>query len=61
MRATGVAVFPGWELYAPVAGARENFFDLLPSAAVLLDEPDVADRSARRLVDESHRRRTSAV
>ncbi len=40
VRATGVAVFPGWELYAPVAGARENFFDLLPNAAVILDEPD---------------------
>ncbi len=30
VRATGVAVFPGWELYAPVAGANETFFDLLP-------------------------------
>ena len=40
VRASGVAVFPGWELYAPVAGARENFFDLLPNAVVILDEPD---------------------
>ena len=40
VRATGVAVFPGWELYAPVAGASENFFDLLPGATVILDEPD---------------------
>ena len=39
VRATGVAVFPGWELYAPVAGGQENFFDLLPRAAVVLDEP----------------------
>jgi transcription-repair coupling factor (superfamily II helicase) len=43
VRATGVAVFPGWELYAPVAGARENFFDLLPNAAVILDEPDALE------------------
>ena len=40
VRASGVAVFPGWELYAPVAGGRENFFDLLPNAVVILDEPD---------------------
>ncbi len=40
VRAAGVAVFPGWELYAPVAGAKENFFDLLPGATVVLDEPD---------------------
>jgi transcription-repair coupling factor (superfamily II helicase) len=40
VRAAGVAVFPGWELYAPVAGAKESFFDLLPRATVVLDEPD---------------------
>src|SRR5271167_2139331 len=28
VRASGVAVFPGWELYAAVAGAKESFFDL---------------------------------
>ncbi len=39
-RATGVTVFPGWELYAPVAGAKESFFDLLPAATVIMDEPD---------------------
>ncbi|HKD84869.1 MAG TPA: transcription-repair coupling factor [Terriglobales bacterium] len=39
LRATGVAVFPGWELYAPVAGATATLFDLIPSALVLLDEP----------------------
>ncbi len=40
VRASGVSVFPGWELYAPVAGARETFFDLLPRATVILEEPD---------------------
>jgi transcription-repair coupling factor (superfamily II helicase) len=40
VRAAGVAVFPGWELYAPVVGAKESIFDLLPGAVVLLDEPD---------------------
>ena len=41
VRDTGVSVFPGWELYAPVAGAKESLFDLLPSAAIVLDEPDL--------------------
>ena len=41
VRATGVSVFPGWELYAPAAGAKEHFFDdLLPGATIVLDEPD---------------------
>ena len=39
VRAAGVSVFPGWEMYAPVAGAGETFFDLMPSAAIILDEP----------------------
>src|SRR5271165_6558317 len=43
VRATGVSVFPGWELYAPMAGARENFFDLLPGGAVVLEEPEALD------------------
>ncbi len=41
VRDTGVSVFPGWEMYAPVAGASETFFDLLPGAAILLDEPEL--------------------
>jgi transcription-repair coupling factor (superfamily II helicase) len=41
VRATGVAVFPGWELYAPIVGAKESIFDLLPGAVVLQDEPHV--------------------
>jgi transcription-repair coupling factor (superfamily II helicase) len=41
VRAGGVTVFPGWEFYAPVAGADRSIFDLVPHAAVLLDEPDV--------------------
>ena len=40
VRATGMSVFPGWELYAPVAGADRSFFDLFPGATVVLDEPD---------------------
>ena len=37
--ATGVTVFPGWELYAPIAGGNQSIFDLLGNAAVLLHEP----------------------
>src|ERR1700686_4088746 len=40
VRAGGLNVFPGWEFYTPVAGADHTIFDLLPRAAVLLDEPD---------------------
>ncbi|HEY6304866.1 MAG TPA: transcription-repair coupling factor [Candidatus Angelobacter sp.] len=35
---TGVTVFPGWEFYAH-AGAENTLFDLLPNAAIFLDEP----------------------
>jgi transcription-repair coupling factor (superfamily II helicase) len=37
--ATGVAVFPGWELYAPIAGPGIGIFDLLSNAGVILSEP----------------------
>src|SRR5246500_1899994 len=40
LRSGGVTVFPGWEFYAPVKGADRSVFDLLPRAAVLLDEPE---------------------
>ena len=39
-RAGGVTVFPGWEFFAPVAGAENTIFDLMPDAAVVLDEPE---------------------
>jgi len=40
VRSGGVTVFPGWEFYAPVAGADRTVFELLPNAVVLADEPD---------------------
>ncbi len=59
VRAGGVTVFPGWEFYAPVAGADQTVFDLLPRAAVLLDEPELLrgefDRFWTRVV-EAHER-----
>ncbi len=45
VRAAGVTVFPGWEMYAPVAAASETFFDLMPGAAIMLDEPDMLNEA----------------
>ena len=59
VRSGGVTVFPGWEFFAPVAGADHSIFDLLPRAVVLLDEPDLLraefDRFWER-VQEAHER-----
>src|SRR5690242_12392847 len=46
MLATGAAVFPGWEFYAPVAGTGQHLFDLLPRSVVVVDEPSAV--SARQ-------------
>jgi len=40
----GAVVFPGWEFFAPVAGADQTLFDMLPTAAVLVDEPERIER-----------------
>ena len=59
VRAGGVTVFPGWEFFAPVAGADQSIFDLLPHAAVLLDEPDLLRTEFDRFwtkVEEAHER-----
>src|SRR5919197_4367350 len=40
VKAGGVTVFPGWEFYAPVAGADRSILDLMPGAAVIVNEPD---------------------
>src|SRR5271163_131894 len=59
VRSGGVTTFPGWEFYAPVAGADRTVFDLLPHAAVLLDEPDLLRTEFDRFwsrVEEAHER-----
>src|SRR5215469_13229358 len=59
VRSGGVTVFPGWEVYAPVAGADRTVFDLLPQAAVLLDEPELLRAEFDRFwtrVGEMHER-----
>jgi len=59
VRSGGVTVFPGWEFYSPVAGADKTIFDLIPRAAVLLDEPDQLKQEFDRFwtrVTEAHER-----
>src|SRR5271154_2673993 len=59
VRAGGVNVFPGWEFYSPVAGAHSTIFDLIPRAAVLLDETDQLTQEFDRFwtrVAEAHER-----
>ena len=41
IRDSGVTTFPGWEFYAPVAGADRTIFELLPAGLVLADDPDL--------------------
>jgi len=48
VRAAGVTVFPGWEFYAPVAGATGSLFDLMPGAAVVCDEPSALKAEQKR-------------
>ena len=59
VRSAGVTVFPGWEFYAPVAGADRTVFDLLPNALALTDEPDNLKNEFARLwtrIEEAHER-----
>jgi transcription-repair coupling factor (superfamily II helicase) len=37
--AGGVSVFPGWEFFAPVAGADRSLLTLLPRCALFVNEP----------------------
>jgi transcription-repair coupling factor (superfamily II helicase) len=58
-RDSGAGVFPGWEFYAPVAGADRTVFDLLPEARVILDEPGTLTQELDRhwtRTEEAHER-----
>ncbi|MGA3333252.1 MAG: transcription-repair coupling factor [Terracidiphilus sp.] len=37
--AGGLSVFPGWEFFAPVAGAERSLLTLMPRCALFVDEP----------------------
>jgi len=59
VRSGGVSVFPGWEFYAPVAGADRSLFDMLPHALVLADESDNLKQEFERVwsrIEEAHER-----
>src|ERR1700690_3754848 len=58
-RDSGAGVFPGWEFYAPVAGADRAIFALLPEAKVILDEPELLLRELGKnwaRIEEAHER-----
>jgi transcription-repair coupling factor (superfamily II helicase) len=57
VRSGGVTVFPGWEFYAPVAGADRSLFDLLPYAVVVTDEADSLKQEFDRVwarIEQAH-------
>ena len=59
MRDSGAGVFPGWEFYAPVAGADRTVFGLLPDAQVILDEPEALALELGKVwarIEEAHER-----
>ncbi len=58
-RDSGAGVFPGWEFYAPVAGADRTIFSLLPEARVILDEPEALAQELDKVwarIEEAHER-----
>src|SRR5438034_294629 len=59
VKAGGVTTFPGWEFYAPVAGAANTVFDLLPNGVVVIDEPESVQPELDHFwsrVEETHER-----
>src|SRR5258708_5406845 len=59
VRAGGVTVFPGWEFYAPVAGATGTLFELMAGAVVIADEPELLQGEFEQFwgrVEEAHER-----
>ena len=59
VRAAGVAVFPGWEFYAAVAGSAGTLFELMPNASVLADEPELLKSEFDQFwerIEEAHER-----
>jgi len=56
---SGAGVFPGWEFYAPVAGADRSIFSLLPEARLILDEPEILGQELDKIwtrIAEAHER-----
>jgi len=57
--AGGVSIFPGWELFAPVAGAEINLLKLAPRCVLFVDEPGMVRNQIDRWwekVEQRHER-----
>jgi len=57
--AGGVSVFPGWEFFAPVAGAERHLLKLLPKSVLFVDEPGMVRNQIDRWwnkVEQRHER-----
>jgi transcription-repair coupling factor (superfamily II helicase) len=57
--AGGVTVFPGWEFFAPVAGAETNLLKLAPKCVLFVDEPGMVRNQIDRWwnkVEQRHER-----
>src|SRR5215469_16744452 len=57
--AGGVSVFPGWEFFAPVAGAENHLLKLFPKSVLFVDEPGMVRNQIDRWwnkVEQRHER-----
>ncbi len=57
--AGGVSVFPGWEFFAPVAGAENHLLKLIPKCVLFVDEPGMVRNQIDRWwnkVEQRHER-----
>jgi transcription-repair coupling factor (superfamily II helicase) len=57
--AGGVNVFPGWEFFTPVAGAKQSLLGLVPRSALFVDEPAMVRNQIDRWwnkVEQRHER-----
>jgi transcription-repair coupling factor (superfamily II helicase) len=57
--AGSVSVFPGWEFFAPVAGAKGTLFDLFGKVQVFVEEPGMLKNQSERWwnkVEQRHER-----
>ena len=61
VRSGGVTVFPGWEFYAPVAGADRTVFDLLPQRRWWLSMNRKPSRVSSTTSGRASQKRTSAA
>ena len=59
--AGGVTVFPGWEFFAPVAGADRTLFQLFRNPQVFVEEPAMLQNQAERWWNKVEQRHDRAA